>query len=85
MEKVKKEDDMRGKSAMTKGAQSASMQQLRISSAVSQEDTMHIPGLNMDGSTKIDWHEQRKLLRKRQVGNCEQERRDAETGISNRA
>lgn len=66
-EKLKGDEEIRGKSALTRGGNSMSMQEMRnISSAVSKENTSVHPFLHEEG-TKIDWQEQRKLLKKRQV------------------
>ena len=66
-EKVKGDEEVRGKSALTRGAHSVSTQEMRnISSAVSKENTSVHPIQHEEG-TKIDWNEQRKLLKKRQV------------------
>jgi hypothetical protein len=47
---------------------SASMQHIRASSAISKEEQSLISNMPLgDGTTKIDWAEQRKLLRKKQV------------------
>ena len=72
-EKLKGDEEVRGKSALTRGGHSVSMQEMRnISSAVSKENTSVYPIQHEEGS-KIDWNEQRKLLKKRQVRSIQTE------------
>lgn len=60
---------------MSRKNYSASVQQIRnISSAISKEQSDNAIHLaQSENDHKIDWHEQRKLLRKKQVIGCEVE------------